>query len=93
MIEVSKVVGLDILGGPILLVDLFRAASSFFDCIGKGTFDCPCYWIFLTGCLEKSLHSLENYAQDTGEGVDGMDLRESVEYLYCSSHIILKSLE
>jgi hypothetical protein len=25
--------------------------------------------------------------------VDGMDLRENVEYLYCSSHIILKSLE
>lgn len=37
MIEGSKVVGLDILGGPILLVELFRAASSFFDCIGKGT--------------------------------------------------------
>ena len=30
MIEGSKVVGLDILGGPILLVELFRAASSFF---------------------------------------------------------------
>lgn len=68
MIEGSKVVGLDILGGPILLVELFRAASTFFDCIGKGTYDCPCYWIFLTGCLEKSLHSLENFAQDTGGG-------------------------
>ena len=43
MIEGSKVVGLDILGGPILLVELFRAASSFFDCIGKGNYDCPCY--------------------------------------------------
>lgn len=52
MIEGSKVVGLDILGGPILLVELFRAASSFFDCIGKGNYDCPCYWLFLTGCLE-----------------------------------------
>lgn len=68
MIEGSKVVGLDILGGPILLVDLFRAASSFFISIAKRTYDCACYWIFLTGCLEKSLHSLENYAQDTGGG-------------------------
>ena len=68
MIEVSKVVGLDIVGGPILLVDLFRAASFLFVSIGKGTYDCPCYWLFLTGCLEKSLHSLENYAQDTGGG-------------------------
>ena len=68
MIEGSKVVGLDILGGPILLVNLFRAASSFFVSIGKGTYDCPCYWLFLTGCLEKSLHSLENFAQDTGGG-------------------------
>ena len=68
MIEGSKVVGLDILGGPILLVDLFRAASSFFVSKGKGTYDCPCYWLFLTACLEKSLHSLENYAQDTGGG-------------------------
>ena len=66
MIEDSKVVGLDILGGPILRVDLFRADSSFFVSIGKGTYDCPCYWLFLTGCLEKSLHSLENFAQDTG---------------------------
>ena len=65
MIEGSKVVGLDILGGPILLVELFRAAS-FFVSIGKGTYDCPCYWLFLTACLEKSLHSLENFAQDTG---------------------------
>ena len=31
MIEGSKVVGLDIIGGPILLVELFRAASYFFD--------------------------------------------------------------
>ena len=67
MIEGSKVVGLDILGGPILLVELFRAASSFFS-IGEGTYDCPCYWLFLTGCLEKSLHSPENFAQDTGGG-------------------------
>ena len=92
MIEGSKVVGLDILGGPILLVELFRAAS-FFVSIGKGTYDCPCYWLFLTGCLEKSLHSLETLLRTLVEEVDGMDLRESVEYLYCSSHIILKSLE
>lgn len=68
MIEGSKVVCLDIHGDPILLVDLFRAASSFFISIGKETYDCPCYWLFLTGCLEKSLHSLENFAQDTGGG-------------------------
>lgn len=54
MIEGSKFVCLDIHGGPILLVDLFRTLVA---------------------------------------EVDGMDLRENVEYLYCSSHIILKSLE
>jgi hypothetical protein len=68
MIEGSKVVGLDIHGGPILLEGLFRAASSFFVSIGKGTYDCPWYRLLLTGCLEKSLHSFENFAQDTGGG-------------------------
>ena len=68
MIEGSKVVGLDILGGPILLVDLFRAASFFFVSISKWTYDCPCFWLFLTGCLEMSLHFPENFAQDTGGG-------------------------
>ena len=93
MIEGSKVVGLDILGGPILLVELFRAASSFFDCIGKGTYDCPCYWLFLTGCWRRAFIPLKTLLRTLLEEVDDMDLRESVEYLYCSSHIILKSLE
>ena len=93
MIEGSKVVGLDILGGPILLVELFRAASSFFDCIGKGTYDCTCYWFFLTGCLERAFIPLKTLLRTLVEVVDGMDLRECVEYHYCSPHIILKSLE
>ena len=48
---------------------------------------------FLMDAWRRAFIPLKTMLRTLVEEVDGKDLRESVEYLYCSSHIILKSLE